>query len=402
MPNQMLKKIKVALVLNTAWNIYNFRMGILESFAEQGAELIVIAPSDSYVELIKAKVKCRFISLKKLDRCGTNIWKDAALLFELYQIYKREQIDIALQYTIKLNIYGSFAGKLAGTKTISTVTGLGISFLHNNLVNKVVRRLYKLAFRATDRVAFQNNADRYFFLGAGLVRKNKTVLIEGSGINTNDFKSTNYPPKNSETIRFLYLGRLMFYKGIKEYLESARRIVEEYKQVEFCVLGGYDEENPQTISKIELDQFTEHPRIKYLGVKDDVRPIMASADALVLPSDSEGIAKSLLEALAMKLPIITTDIPGCQETIEHNVNGLKISHRDTNLVYHAIKQMIEIGAERRKEMGEAGRKMALRRFDEKIIVGNYLRLVNQIMMTNNDEWSRKGKNNVVTDSTQKT
>jgi len=387
----MLKNVKVAVVLNAAWNIYNFRMGILRMLVEQGAEVIVIAPEDDYIELIKSQVECRFVLLKKLDRCGTSLIKDTALFFELYQIYKKEKIDIALQYTIKPNIYGSLVGKLTGTKTISTVTGLGISFLHNNFTNKVVRRLYKLAFWASDRVAFQNNADRYFFLGAGLVNKEKAILIEGSGINTSLFNPANYPPKEKRKVRFLYMGRLMWYKGIKEYLDSAQRLVGEHDDVEFCVLGGYDDENPQTISKSELDQYVSHPRINYLGLKDDVRPVMASANVLVLPSDSEGLAKSLLEALAMELPIITTDIPGCQETVEDGLNGFKISHRDTDLLYSAMQKMIEVGPERRKEMGEIGRKIALRRFDEKIIVNHYLRLAHQLMLKGSDTTLNKTK-----------
>ncbi|MEM8909504.1 MAG: glycosyltransferase, partial [Bacteroidota bacterium] len=173
----MFDQLKIAIVLNTAWNIYNFRMGVLKAIAGEGAQIVVIAPEDEYVAKIQAALDCQFIPLRQLDRCSTSIWRDLALWRELHRIYKKEQIDVALHYTIKPNIYGSLAGKWSGTKTISTVTGLGISFLKKDWVNFVVRRLYKLAFWASDRVAFQNNADRYFFLGADLVKKQKAFLI---------------------------------------------------------------------------------------------------------------------------------------------------------------------------------------------------------------------------------
>lgn len=374
----MFENLRIAIVLNTTWNIYNFRMGVLKALAEEGAEMIVIAPNDKYVDKIKAQLDCQFVPLTKLDRCGTNILGDLGLLMELRRIYKKERIDVALQYTIKPNIYGSLAGRLTGTKTISTVTGLGISFLKHDLVNRVVRRLYKTAFWASDRVAFQNNADRYFFLGAGLVQKQKAFLIEGSGINTGQFNPDNYPERDSNKMCFMFMGRLLRYKGILEYLQASERLLNEFPEAECWILGGYDESNPECISKAELEKYIAHPRIKYLGEQPDVRPIMAAANTLVLPSDSEGLAKSLLEALSMKLPIITTDIPGCQETLEHGVNGFLIPHRDTDMLFGAMQQMAALSPEERVKMGEEGRMRALRRFDERIVISHYVQLIKQV------------------------
>jgi len=238
--------------------------------------------------------------------------------------------------------------------------------------------LFKWAFLASDRVAFQNNADRYFFLGAGLVKKQKAFLIECSGINTSRFDPVHFPPRDHQKMRFLFMGRLLRYKGIFEYLEAGQKIVEQFPEAECWVLGGYDVTNPECISKEELEKYTTHPRITYLGEKADVRPTMASVNTLVLPSDTEGIAKSLLEALAMKLPIVTTDIPGCQETLDHGVNGWLIPHRDADMLYEAMKRMAQCSPEERQAMGEAARQRALRRFDERIIVGHYLQLIKQV------------------------
>ncbi len=353
-------------------------MGILRALSEQGAEVVVIAPEDEYVDRVQAGVRCRYIPLRKLDRCGTNVIKDLALTVEFYRIFKNERFDIALLYTIKPNIYGNWAARMLGIKTISTVTGLGVSFRHDNWVNKIVRQLYKLAFGMADRVVFQNNADRYFFLGAGLVKRQKALLIEGSGVDTRHFDPSPYLPRSAGRVNFLYMGRLLRNKGIVEYLEAARRLAEQYEEVTCWVLGGFDGANQETISKSILEEHCRHPRINYLGVQEDVRAVLGAAHVLVLPSDSEGIARSLLEALAMQLPIITTDIPGCQETVEHGHNGLLVACRDSELLLDAMKKMMELGPEKRAKMGRAGRKLALRRFDESIIVGCYLRLVRQM------------------------
>ncbi len=244
--------MKIAIVTNTAWNIVNFRLGLIKTLIDNGHEVVAVAPKDEYVPRIEA-CGCRFIPLKKLDRKGTNPIKDLQLIHELYRIYKKENIEISLHYTIKPNIYGTFAASLSGAKVMCIVTGLGYSFINNNWISRLVKKLYRMAFKRADIIAFQNEDDRQLFINQKLSDTAKSILIRGSGIKCDYFLPMD-KKENSNNFVFLFVGRLLFDKGIREFINAAEKIKQFRPNTDFWVVGAIDIDNP---SCIDSDYFVE-------------------------------------------------------------------------------------------------------------------------------------------------
>ena len=365
----MKETLNIGIVLNTAWNIYNFRLGLVQAFINAGHNVIAFAPSDDFVKEIEA-TGCVFVPLQKLSRKGVNPLEDLQLVNELRKHYRTHKLDVVLHYTIKPNIYGSIASRLAGVKSIATVTGLGYSFLSTGIVNKVVKKLYAFAFKKVNVVAFQNRDDKALFEKLKLCSSNQTALINGSGIKTAFFKPVP-KSKNYDNFIFLFVGRLLYDKGVKELFEAAKRLKASDKKVELWVVGGIDEGNPSAIQKEEVSVLVDSGVINYIGHSNDVRSIMQEADAVVLPSYREGLPRVMLESLSMAKPVITTDAPGCKETVVHGENGYLVPTKDSNALFLAMLKMLEKTPEERQEMGAKGRQMALERFDEQAIIKTY-------------------------------
>jgi glycosyltransferase involved in cell wall biosynthesis len=362
---------KIGIVLNTAWNIHNFRLGLIRALIQEGYKVVAIAPEDEFVSSV-TETGAQFVPLQHLSRKGVNPFKDWMLYRELYQIFKQHQLDAVLLYTIKPNIYGNWAAKKLGIPSIATVTGLGYSFMQEGIVHQVVKLLYRSAFRKAKRVAFQNSDDKALFEELSLCVPNQTMLIKGSGINTSYFQPM--PKAKAETdFVFLFVGRLLYDKGVRELLQAAEKLQAARENTTFWIVGGIDEGNPSAIQKDLLDYYEQQGAIKYLGQSSDVRSIMREADVVVLPSYREGLPRVMLESLAMGKPIITTDAAGCRETIRDGENGFCIPVRDDRALFEALVKMRDLSAEQRQAMGAVGRTMALEEFDEQIIVGHYLK-----------------------------
>ncbi len=367
---------KVAIVVNTAWNIVNFRLGLIEALMAQGHQVLAIAPPDNYLARIE-ETGCQFIPLKRLERKGTNPVRDLQLTHELYRVFQREKVDVALLYTIKPNIYGSFAAAFANVKTICTVTGLGYSFISNGLVSRIAKGLYKRAFRRATRIAFQNRDDRQLFIDLGLASAEKCILIKGSGIKTDFFKPM--PKANAQDqFVFLFVGRMLFDKGVQELLEAAAKIKAKHSKVAFWMVGALDQDNPSCISKDLLKTYEDKGIIRYFGQSDKVREIMRDADVVVLPSYREGLPRVMLEALSMAKPVITTEAAGCRETVQDGENGYMVPIKDAEALAEAMEKMLQHSPKELQQMGNVGRAMALAQFDEQIIVQQYLKEIEQM------------------------
>lgn len=363
------EQLKIGIVLNTAWNIYNFRLGLVKAFIAAGHAVYAIAPMDDFVSEIEA-TGCTFIPVHYLSRKGMNPIQDLRFGYELYTIYKAQKLDVVLHYTIKPNIYGCLAAGRAKVKSISTVTGLGYSFLKEGMVNKIAKKLYQVAFKSGTRIAFQNRDDKKLFEDLGLCPASKTTLIKGSGINTTHFKPM--PKKERyEKLIYLFVGRLLYDKGVTELFEAAQEFKKQCPETEIWVVGAIDDGNPSAVAKAEVEAQEANGTIRYWGVSKDVRSIMQEADVVVLPSYREGLPRVMLESLAMGKPIITTDTAGCRETIQDTKNGFLVPVKDAAALADAMLRMYQLTDAARQNMGKVGRAMALEEFDEQAIIKRY-------------------------------
>ena len=351
-------------------------MGLIEALIDEGHEVICIAPSDEHAKLIQDK-GIPFIPLKLLARKGTNPLSDYRLMNEIKSILKKEKIGLVLNYTIKPVIYGTLAAHALKIKVINTVTGLGYSFLSTGIVNRLVKKLYRYSLKFSSVVAFQNQDDQKLFLDNKLVEPSKTTIIPGSGINTSHFKPSQVQNSNGST-SFLFIGRLLYDKGIREFLSAASLTVKQNPTASFDIVGKLDENNPSAVSKEFLNEWTSKEYIHYHGEVNDTRPFIEKSNVVVLPSYREGLPRVMLEAMAMAKPIIASNAPGCRDTVNHGKNGFMVPVKDSETLAQTMQDMVELGNDKRNEMGEFGRKMVLEKFDEQIIIEKYIKQIANI------------------------
>jgi len=368
----------IALVANIAWNLYNFRRGLISALQAEGYDILLIASADDYVERLEA-MGCTFVPLRHLSRKGTNPWSDFRLYLELRSIYRQYAPQAVLHYTIKPNIYGTLAARSAGVASIATITGLGYSFLSTGWVSRLVRRLYRFALAKAARTIFQNQDDKQLFVAEKLVAEAQTMLIRGSGINTEQFAPCPKADEHKNTFIFLFVGRLLYDKGIREFLQAAEQLKKSNPDGCQCwIVGALDTQNPSALAPEELQKYTQNNTVTYFGSTDNVKDFIANADAVVLPSYREGLPRVMLEALAMARPIITTDAPGCRDTIEDGKNGFRIPPQNAQALAQAMRQMLQADEETRQNMGKHGREMAETLFDQNVVINQYLQLITQI------------------------
>lgn len=362
---------RLVISINTAWNIANFRGGLIRALISAGYEVIAIAPADAHVARIE-EMGCRFIALP-MDNKGTNPAADAALFLRYLRILARERPAAFLGYTIKPNVYGSLAAHALGIPVINNVSGLGTAFIRDTWLTRVVRTLYRLAFKRSRRVFFQNEDDRSLFIRHKLVALEQTALLPGSGIDLDRFQPVPAADAESQNgFRFLLIARLLYDKGLGEYVEAARLLQVRRPGARCALLGFLDAENRTAVSREDVDRWVREGIIDYLGTADDVRPFIAGADCVVLPSYREGTPRTLLEAAAMAKPIIATDVPGCREVVDHGRNGLLCQVKDAGDLARRMIEMIDMPPNERCAMGAAGRTKMENEFDERLVVDTYL------------------------------
>jgi glycosyltransferase involved in cell wall biosynthesis len=388
---------KILISINTSWNLYNFRAGLIRALVEAGYEVVVAAPPDVYSERLK-ELGCRYVPLP-ISNKGTNPVSDLWLLMRFWWLLRQEKPHAYLGYTVKPNIYGSIAAHILGIPVINNIAGLGAVFIKDNLLTQLVKRLYKLALSKSSTVFFQNEDDRVMFVDAGLVPASITDRLPGSGVDLAKFAyhaplgklgldhidehvSSDIlclqPVRVEHKVSFILIARMLFDKGIGEYVEAARLIKARYPQVEFNLLGFLDVQNPAAISRSQMNEWVSEGVVNYLGTTDDVRPYINSTDCVVLPSYREGVPRSLLEAAAIGRPIITTNAVGCKEVVDDGVNGYLCQPRDAVDLADKIEKMLLLSAEQRTEMGFRGREKVEREFDERVVIEKYLMVLTEL------------------------
>ncbi|RPD49701.1 glycosyltransferase family 1 protein [Hymenobacter sediminis] len=368
--------MRVAIVINTSWNIWNFRRSLVKALQAAGHEVLAIAPPDDYSARLETELGCRYVPIL-MENKGTNPVKDAQLTRRFYRIYRRERPDVVLHYTIKPNIYGTIAAKLAGIPSVNNVSGLGTVFIVKNFVSRVALGLYRFAFKFPKRVFFQNDDDRQLFLQHGLVDKRVTDVLPGSGIDTHRFRPASVFERH-EPFTFLMIARVLYEKGVEEYFEAARLVREAAPGTRIQLLGGIDESGGVGVKRAVFEQWLQAGNVEYLGTSDDVAAHIRLADCVVLPSYREGTPKTLLEAAAMGKPIVTTDVPGCRETVVDGQNGLLCEVRNASDLADKMLRVLQLPATELELMGRAGRRLAEQKFDERIVLDKYLNIVQEV------------------------
>lgn len=371
---------KILLCSNILWTIAQFRLGLIRAIRHAGHEVVCVADTDNFSGLSEQKIAttgARFIPLS-MNRKGTNPFQDLGYLLRLRKILRQEKPALVINYTIKPVIYGSMAARLLHIPSIAVTTGLGFVFTTDTLLTRLTQCLYKFSFRFPEKVFFLNPDDQETFLKHHLVSRSKSVLLPGEGVDT-DFYQPLPQSRPGSVFTFLLIARLLREKGIIEYVEAARLIREQYPgKARFLLFGYLDSDNPGAIGNDLLQQWVGEGIIEYGGTTEDIRPIIAGADCVVLPSYREGIPRTLLEAAAMGKPVIAANSPGCRNVVDDGITGYLCEPRNSRDLYGKMLQIMNLTPEERAQMGRSGRSKVLAEFDQKKVIPIYFTEIKNI------------------------
>ncbi len=372
----------IALIMVDDFSMWLFRKGLIRGLVERGAEVVVITPDGPYVPLLR-DLGARHVPVP-MQRFVTP-GRDLLLFLELYRVLKRLRPDIVHTMTVKPNIYGTLAARLAGIpRTVGLVSGLGYPFSRNRsrrvrIIRFIVSRMCRFAFRFSERVWCQNREDMEQIIAEGILRRRQALLIRGGGINLREFAPGVVPPEALDRLRrefgygpddpvvVLVLARMISTKGVREFVEASRILAERHPRARFLLAGPSEPTSPDAVPESEL-RAAEGPNFRWTGFRRDIREITALADVVTLPSCyREGIPRSLLEGLALGKPVVTTDNVGCRETVEDGRNGFLVPVRNAKALADAIGRLLSNPGLRRS-FGERSRRKAEAEFDEDPIV----------------------------------
>lgn len=359
----------IVLSANLAWNLVNFRAPLIRALIADGYRVIAVSPADEHVARLR-DMGCEWCEMP-MDNKGTSPAADSKLFLRYLALLREIRPAAFLGYTIKPNVYGVLAARMLGIPTFPNVSGLGTAFIKENWVTRVVHRLYRTAFAGATRIFFQNPEDRALFETLGLAPRDRTTTIPGSGIDLAHFAPRVRPAREEAEIVFLLIARLLRDKGVGEYVEAARMLRANNPNARFLLAGPLGVDNRTAISREEVDKWVAEGTIEYCGALADVRDQIVACDVVVLPSYREGAPRTLIEAAAMARATVATDVPGCRHVVENGVTGLLCKVRDSADLARAMQDMIGRGRAGCDAMGQAGRALMARDFDEKLVVEAY-------------------------------
>lgn len=367
--------MKIAIVSNTKWSVFNFRLGLLQHLSKTGSRVTIISPPD------KSKSKYKsipFVNIKEVtfSRRSINPLRDIKLWLDLLREFKKNHYDYVINYTIKPAIYSSLACRILKIPCITVITGLGFSFhKKKSIIRSIVETLYRLSLKKTSHVLFLNQDDLNTFRDNGLISQKSGMILPSEGINTKHFSFE--PIADRDYTKFLFIGRLLKDKGIEDYTDAARKFLRENSKAKFSILGAIDPDSPSSISKETLDAWTQEGVINHIGFVNDVREEIRSHHCIVLPSYyKEGIPRSLLEALSMGRIIITTRSVGCKDVLREGKNGYFCETKNPSSLADTFEKVCQLSNSDLSSMGKFGREFVQSKFSEEIIVGIYQELMN--------------------------
>ena len=359
---KIMRKKTIVIIAGYTKSLISFRLHLMQQFIAHGYKVVACAPDDD--ALVVSKLHSQNIAFEQIElkRSAVSLWSDLLVLCDLCKIFKKYHPEIVFSYTIKPVIYGSIAAKISGIDSIySMITGLGYVFIDDSKKVKILRyivsKLYKTALRFNQKVFFQNPDDLKLFSDNRFIDGSKAVLINGCGVDTSYYVPTSFPVKCT----FLFIGRFIVDKGIKEYISAAEEIKKIYPNV-ILELVGYCDDNPNSITESELKEIAVSGVVDFLGALDDVRSALANSSVFVLPSYREGTPRAVLEAMSCGRAIITTDAPGCRETVIDGVNGYLVPVKNVERLVEAMEKFI-LHPELIHKMGKESRRIAENKYD---------------------------------------
>ncbi|MCX7201494.1 MAG: glycosyltransferase family 4 protein [Burkholderiales bacterium] len=356
------------LSANTTWYVVNFRSRLIASLIEQGWRVVVLSPTDRHVSRLIA-CGAEHVPLE-LDNAGTNPLRELHTLWSIRRALKQIAPSVVLTFTPKVNIYLSMAARSLHVPVIANISGLGRGFESRGWLQRVSQVLYLTALKWPSTVFFQNEEDRTHFIAAGLVRASRTQRLPGSGVDVQRFSPRAKP--QGGPMRFLLVARLLWAKGVGEFVEAARIVKAQHPDVEFALAGFVDVGNDAAVPRATIEAWEQEGLLTFLGSFDDMVPVYAQADCVVLPSYyREGVPRSLLEAASMGKPIITTDSVGCRDTVAHGVTGWLVKPRDAQVLAEAMVRVLHMPANQAAQVSRQARQRIVAEFDEQIVLDAY-------------------------------
>ena len=351
---------RILVLANNDVGLYRFRKDLLAALLSAGHEVYISLPNDDFVpELVR--LGCRFIDTP-IERRGMNPIHDSKLFRQYRTMLKEVKPDLVLTYTIKPNIYGGLACQMAHIPYAVNITGLGSAIENGGWLKRFVLALYKPALKGAKVVFFENTGNRDILVATGVVPNGRDVVLNGAGVNLEDYPYQPYPQEGP--VRFLFVGRVMHEKGVDELFYAAKRMKQEYGDgVEFHIVGSFEEAYKPVMGELEKAGV-----VKYHGYQSNMKPFYTMASCIVLPSYHEGMSNVLLEAAASGRPFITSDIPGCREAVENGVSGYLCPVKDADALYDAMQRFVELPERWRAEMGRRGRERMEQKFSKTAVV----------------------------------
>lgn len=367
----MKQRRKILFCDNVLWGLVNFRGSVIRHFIQQGDEVILVAPQDDE-SIMKVDIPegVRYIPVR-LNRCSRNPFTDLIYCAHLYRIYRKEHPDYIFHYTIKPNVYGSIAARLAGINCTGMVAGLGYGLLGDGMLSRLLAVMYRYAFNYVSSIFVLNKFNYQYLLDHKFCTSAQLRLFKGGeGV---DLSAYPYVREESGSpVVFLMVGRVLYDKGYREYVQAAKIVKQQYPDVRCQLLGMLDETYPAHVDEEELKRDVEEGTIEYLASTNDVMQYLGrSGVVVVLPSYFEGLSRSLMEACAVGRPIIATDIPGCRETVDEGKNGFLVKVKDSSSLAEGMLRYLSLSDVEKQAFSRHSRKKAEETFDVRQVIKEY-------------------------------
>ncbi len=371
------KKDIVSLSANTSWYLYNFRQSTIKAFLNMNYEVLCISPKDEYTKYLES-LGCNCINLK-MNNKGINPFKDILIVFRLFFIYFKYKPIAAFHFTIKNNIYGTWASFFSNTPAINNISGLGTAFITTGMISKIVRLLYKCSQPFAHRVFCQNQEDLDLLINKKLIKKDKLYLLPGSGVDLKRFHSNLVKNNANDKFTFLYVGRLLADKGMFELIDAFKNLRTKKNNCQLWICGLLNADNISSISKSQIKEWKSIIGIEFIEPRRDIENVYKKVDCVVLPSYREGMPKTLLEAGSMGLPAVATNVPGCRNIIQDNVNGFLCRAKDARDLEQAMIKALNLSRNDYEKMSINARNIVENNFDEKIVIDSALDALDSLL-----------------------